>query len=705
MIFRIITLVLFYTSMLSASSHIYEMMPGKYSMKLLLTDSQESYPVSLSFDINDLGKIYKGSVDYPTYNCKAYLKSSIQKNLEITTKEIMIKGFDACNSSTFTIQINKRNFFSPKKKNYFNLRMYDGEENAKVQINSYLYKPTAYGKYKIKNHIRNLDEILSSKSSSLLRKYIPLASDKVLKKRAQNNLHKLVNIENKKYANIKKSKKIKDYEQYIATYPGSTHVNQAKITIARIKKEQLIATYRNKNTPDSYYKAYKLSNEEYDIKSILSFMIDLKLLNNFFSNKPHLKSHYLVKNKFIMFYRKKDSLEGYKNAYNLSKDSKDISSILKHSNSILELEYFLKTYTNNSYIDSAKEKLIKLYRQQNNFKGYLLAYKLLSKKSDGEKALDKAHSSLEKAKLEKAVFDNIKSKESLVNSSISSVGASYSEDEFSGTMFSKYSLYAMIYPEGKVGVEFINFLPYTPKFGIYQVVVEISCIVPRQEQLRSNWLGNKDAKKDVKTTSSVVLTLKPPYKKVSEVFHGKKTDFVYFNRGSAGGFTAKWPSENAYFKIQSIGVYMDHFVTKVDADLNIDFDKVSAFRKNISYPTKSISKSYSKGLSIINRFSKVDTNRENSSSNYSSAESSPQEQSNSTASKKSRNSTGSTRGAKSIKSNGKVSGVASYRINCTGGSDYIIYYKNGTWNKGLDGNMGMKFKNYSKEKVASYLCK
>ncbi len=58
-----------------------------------------------------------------------------------------------------------------------------------------------------------------------------------------------------------------------------------------------------------------------------------------------------------------------------------------------------------------------------------------------------------------------------------------------------------------------------------------------------------------------------------------------------------------------------------------------------------------------------------------------------------------------IKSNGTISGVSSYRVECTAGCSYIIYKKNGTWYRGDIGHMGDKYNSWSIDEVASYLCK
>ena len=61
-------------------------------------------------------------------------------------------------------------------------------------------------------------------------------------------------------------------------------------------------------------------------------------------------------------------------------------------------------------------------------------------------------------------------------------------------------------------------------------------------------------------------------------------------------------------------------------------------------------------------------------------------------------------GVSNIRSNGNVSGVPSYLVECSSGSSYIIYKKNGTWYRGDIGHMGNKYDSWSTNDVASYVC-
>lgn len=62
-------------------------------------------------------------------------------------------------------------------------------------------------------------------------------------------------------------------------------------------------------------------------------------------------------------------------------------------------------------------------------------------------------------------------------------------------------------------------------------------------------------------------------------------------------------------------------------------------------------------------------------------------------------------GVRNIRSNGDFSGVPSYLVECTSGSDYVIYKKNGTWYRGDIGHMGNKYDSWSTQDVAEFVCR
>jgi hypothetical protein len=95
----------------------------------------------------------------------------------------------------------------------------------------------------------------------------------------------------------------------------------------------------------------------------------------------------------------------------------------------------------------------------------------------------------------------------------------------------------------------------------------------------------------------------------------------------------------------------------------------------------------------------------NAYSDYSDS-SPPHSPSNSTSSDSntSKTSHGPAREVEKIRNNGRISGVPSYLIECSGGSDHVIYHKDGTWYHGSWGHMGNKFDSWDKEEIGKELC-
>ena len=146
-------------------------------------------------------------------------------------------------------------------------------------------------------------------------------------------------------------------------------------------------------------------------------------------------------------------------------------------------------------------------------------------------------------------------------------------------------------------------------------------------------------------------------------------------------------------------------------DFNVLFDTTESSKPNVATPLNKFNnntqtKIYEREVELYNIrktfFPPVDSNSsnfENSADNSSSELSSPSDNRSSSRSLQPR------RGVKNISSNGRVSGVTSYRVNCTGGSDYVIYEKSGSWRRGDIGSMGAKYNGWSKERLAEYLCR
>ena len=652
-------------------------MPGKYIVELEITDQGESYPANFNFSINDNGTISKGTIDYPTFGCNAKIVNNKPFKNSLTFSEKMSFGNDICTSSTYTITAIKTNFFSPYK-NY--IKFYSEYDGVPLEIKTlkYKYSPTSYAKMRLKYKIMHRNEILNSSNSSIIRKYIFLTKSNQFKNEAKKRLNALINIENKEFNKIEKSIEIKDFENYIVLYPGSKKILNAKKRISKIKRDKKIASLREQNSINGYYEAFKLSNEEKDIKNLLALvnnLTDLKktleektslishalviekliyyyrkentidgyyeaymlskndediksllsTINNLIklettvNKKPMIRSHPLVVKKLIYYYRNENSINGYNQAYDLSNNQSDMKASLDLSNSYKELELFIEKYKNSNYPDTllvGKKRLLKVYRKTGRFEDFIKAYNLFNELTDLKKAFKKARTPTEKAKIEQLAFSRIKTKAGLFKINLSLNEPIFTGQNTSGGFTSQSSQYGYMKTRGSILIELSESLPYIPKYGTYSITVKLRQVVPLKRELRSNILGKSDKKYNETKEIFVTTFLSPPYNSETRKFNFDEIKIAYFNRGMMGGFTAEYPDHSPYLEVVDIIVDYKQNDIPENYKLNIDFDKIEKYNKNTFFPRKVVKNAYEKGVSLINNYA---NNEIGSYKNYSSS--------------------------------------------------------------------------------------
>jgi len=706
MIFKIIFFLASFVVFLNAK--VYEFMPGKYTLEFVLTDSQESYPASMSFIVNDMGTINSGKINYPTYDCKAIVDKFIINKNSFKFHEKMLFGYDSCSPSTYILSVNKKYFYNPFSNKYIKFGMFDGEENVQVKIKSYNYKKTKYASFRIKHKIKNNNQILNTKNSNLLRQFISLVKDTTVKNIGKSKLTKLTDEEKREYLNANKMYTLSAYRKYLSKYPASKFIKKAKLKIAQIEKEQLIASYRKIATVDSYYKSYKLSHEDIDIKKLLLKIKNLNQLKVFSNKHQDLLTHQLVKDMYVRLYREQDSaegyynsfviskndddvlklltkinkleelkgfilnktilkknlliqtrlanlyrdlhsIEGYMNAYELLEDKKDLKNILALSRTQSQLESFLSLYSNddNSLTYTAKKRLQTIYRKKNNFFGFVSAYKLFKDLDDLKHAYLKSKSLKEKAMIEKLSFERVKTKEAMLQLQLSTNEPNYTKNNSNGGMFSQSTQYGYVHISGNIKVKFSKDLPYEPTFGRYMAKVKLMLTIPMNKQVRSKWIGNSDSKNDISLTKTVSLQLNPDYDLESENFDFTKQVFVYFDRGIQGGFTAKWPADVISVKVLSVDLSWIGEELSSKRGTKLDFDRIETYQKSLNKPKAYVNGVYNKGVKWINSFANNNIGEYKSYSGSSSSSSSSSTHK-STKNKTGLNSTGSASKCKNI---------------------------------------------------------
>jgi len=743
----------------------YEMLPGTYTLDLVISDREESYPVHSSFFVDERGEIVSGSVDYPTYACKAVIHEVEKGHLTHTVMEEMVAGYDSCLEVAYKIRINDKLLFQPRNQEYFLLEGMPESEIVSIRVDEYSYKPTKYSAFRLKNKVANLDDVFESKNSNLIRSYIQVSRNASLKKEIEIKLAQLVQLEEKKYKEIMHSIEIHEFSSYMKKYPGSSYISDATTKLAQIKKNILIEEFRKKATPESFYQAYLLSSDNLDIASLLLEFKNVEQLQQFTSGHEEIKGHrlvindlvkyyrgmgslndflkayelseeegdllsilslsenpiaqmlelygknsnYQIKNILLGLYRKKNTRSNYMAAYSLASDRSDLLKVLELTNTMQDLEVFLKSYTDADAVIKAKTKLIKLYRKRGGYEGYYLAYKLLNKTDDLEKAYDKAKTVKQKATMEKLVFDIVKTKGSMVNIDLSLNNPSFSKSNSGGGLLSQSTQYGYMSTYGDLFVSFDKKnLPFQPKYGEYKVSVVLELTIPRSKQVRSKWVGNRDTDANVTETTIVSLYLSPPYNKIKKKFDFIDKAFLYFDRGSTGGFTAIWPSDNPSVKVKKVTVAYNRQSETKNRKLDIDFNKIKNYSRTINHPKAYVSNAYKTGVDWINNFANnsIGQYKNYSSSEYSSSSSSSSNSAHASSNNSANNSSSRQSGVKEYYDGGYKSSKGSkiYIVKCNDGTKVSVHKQvNGSWYS-VSSNTGSKYKNLSISAFANKYC-
>ncbi len=512
--------------------------------------------------------------------------------------------------------------------------------------------------------------------------------------------------------NALQSSSIQLCQNYLKKYGNDTQVKQH---LKKLYKQR----GKRKGSEKDFQNAYALGASKDDLMDFIAHA-SLATLEKEYRHPSIVKSkshREILKESIIQRLRKKDTLEAYKKAYGYSKSPTDLKGMLKHSNSIDSLEYMLASYKLHSYPAIQKalhDKLAALYREKHDFKGYLRAYEVSGNIQDGKTAMMLAHTPDKKARLELAVFKKLKHPEYLFTYEVQKISAYYSQDETSGGMFSKYSFYGYIEPYGNVRIALNPEAAFKPHYLKIKLTYKLRRTTPIHIKVRSRWIGNTDEEGSIVRDYTFKTLLEPPYENHTDSFHMKSYYFVYFDRGAAGGYTAKWPADDTRVHVLEAQAQALKAIPGKNQKLEIDFDKLDATKATLPSKALYIASSYDKGNSIISHVANIDANRidrASSSSNYTASSSSSSAPSSSSTRSTSRSSSSSCGqlgcgGVKESYWGGYKSsnGYKIYIIRCNNGAKTNAFYENGWWKDGSGSSFGQKYRGMSLDRFASSMC-
>jgi hypothetical protein len=185
--------------------------------------------------------------------------------------------------------------------------------------------------------------------------------------------------------------------------------------------------------------------------------------------------------------------------------------------------------------------LINKMRAQNTFEGYYHVYLLIKDPADARAAQKLMRTDEHRAMMENLAVATLADKSRLLDMDFRINPGQTTSGEGSCWMLCRYNFTAQRAVSGTVTVRARKTgTPIRLRLGTYRVTLSTELVLPRHGKQESNWLGNFDKQADDVRTGQVTVTLSPPdYVATVPVSFGQ-VDVAFFQRGSAGGYTAYW---------------------------------------------------------------------------------------------------------------------------------------------------------------------
>ena len=214
-----------------------------------------------------------------------------------------------------------------------------------------------------------------------------------------------------------------------------------------------------------------------------------------------------------------------------------------------QMKDFLVEFANNDPDKNAPKvflALINAMRAQNTFEGFYTAYLLIQDPNDAKAALKLVKDNSQRAKIENMAVATLVDKSRLLEMNFKISGSDIETREGRCWYLCRYNFTANQRISAVLTVKAKEKdSPIKLRVGSYKVTFKIAFAQPRMLQRRSGILGNADARSDYTNTIPVTLTLSPPnYAATVNVPLGA-VDIAFFERGSAGGYTAVWSDGNS----------------------------------------------------------------------------------------------------------------------------------------------------------------
>lgn len=190
--------------------------------------------------------------------------------------------------------------------------------------------------------------------------------------------------------------------------------------------------------------------------------------------------------------------------------------------------------------------LINRMRAQNTFEGYYHAYLLIKDPADAKAAQKLMRTDEHRSMMENLAVATLADKSRLLEMDFRLNPGQTTSGEGSCWMLCRYNFTAQREVSGTVTIRARQAgTPIRLRLGTYRVTLASELVLPRHGLQESSWVGNFDKRADDRRTGQLTVTLSPPnYSATVPVSFGR-VDVAFFQRGSAGGYTAYWADGDA----------------------------------------------------------------------------------------------------------------------------------------------------------------
>lgn len=223
----------------------------------------------------------------------------------------------------------------------------------------------------------------------------------------------------------------------------------------------------------------------------------------------------------------------------------------QNSSSPEQMKDFIVNFARNDpdkKVPSVFLKLIQRMRAEKTFEGYYNAYLLMQSAEDAKSAYNLMRTDEHRAMMEHLAVTTLQDKSRLLALDLRLDSTSTKTSEGSCWIGCHYNFTAYRPIAGSVTVKAnIPNSPIKLKLGTYKINLFATASISRQKQVRSQtiWVSNFDGAENQVVNREISVTLSPPNYSATVPLEFDPLTIAFFDRGSAGGYTAIWATDNA----------------------------------------------------------------------------------------------------------------------------------------------------------------